>query len=124
MRRLALIGLTLAAFLSPSLVGAKTVSAFGIRLQRCVVLENAAHTEVTGVNVVYYNTHDTPATEVDFLVQYHGKNYTLTDTGSFTHFAQVDHTLTGAIAGTVWQGDTPDLCTPGRVMFANGKVLQ
>lgn len=124
MQRLVLIGLTLAALLAPCAVSAKVASAFGIRLQRCVVLENAAHTQVTGVNVVYYNTHQTPATEIDFFVQYHGTHYTLTDTGSFTHFAQIDHTLTGAIAGTVWQGDTPELCTPARVMFGNGKILQ
>jgi hypothetical protein len=88
------------------------------------VVENANHTQTTGVNVVYYNAHQTPATEIDFFVSYHGTNYTLIDRGTFTHNAQINHTLTNALAGVVWQGETPDLCTPSRVLFATGKALQ
>ena len=124
MRRLVITGLTIAVLLLPCGASAKTVSAFGIKVQRCVVVENANHTKTTGVNVVYYNTHQTPATEVDFFVSYHGTNYKLTDHGSFTYDAQINHTLNDALAGVVWQGDTPDLCTPSRVLFANGKILE
>ena len=124
MRRLVITGLTIAVLLLPCGASAKTVSAFGIKVQRCVVVENANHTQTTGVNVVYYNTHQTPATEVDFFVSYHGTNYRLTDRGTFTYDAQINHTLNDALAGVVWQGDTPDLCTPSRVLFANGKILE
>lgn len=124
MRYLTLIGLALAMLLMPSEASAKVTSAFGIKLQRCVINENASRTQTTGVNVVYFNSHETPATEVDFLVRYHGTTYTLTDRGTFTHFAQINHNLTNALVGVVWQGPEPDLCIPGRVQFANGKVLQ
>lgn len=124
MRYLTLIGLTLAVLLMPCAASAKVRSAFGIKLQRCVVNENATHTQTTGVNVVYFNAHETPATEVDFLVRYHGTTYTVTDRGTFTHFAQINHNLTNALVGVVWQGADPELCIPGRVLFATGKVLQ
>lgn len=70
-----------------------SLSEGGIKVQRCAVVENANHTQTTGVNVVYYNAHQTPATEVDFFVSYHGTNYTLIDRGTFTHNAQINHTL-------------------------------
>jgi hypothetical protein len=124
MRRLAITGLTIAVLLLPCSASAKTVSAFGIKVQRCVVAENANHTQTTGVNVTYYNAHQTPATEVYFFVSYHGTNYTLIDRGTFTHNAQIAHTLTNTLAGVVWQGETPDLCTPSRVLFATGKILE
>ncbi len=124
MRPLFIVGLTAAMLLAPCTASAKIASAFGIVVQRCILLENKDHTQTTGVNVVYYNTHETPATEVDFLVEYHGKHYTLTDRGSFTHNAQINHTLTDALTGVVWQGEDPELCIPGRVLFATGKVLQ
>jgi hypothetical protein len=118
------ITLMLAVLLAPAGASAKTRSAFGIVLQRCVVNENSSRTRTNGVNVVYYNSHETPATEVDFLVKYHGSTYTLTDRGTFTHLAQINHNLTNALVGSVWQGADPELCIPGRVQFANGKVLQ
>ena len=124
MRPLTIIGLTLATMLAPSAASAKVASAFGIVLQRCEILENGNHTQISGVNVVYYNKHETPATEVDFFVRYHGKTYTLTDRGTFTHLAQINHTLVNALAGEVWQGADMELCIPARVVFATGRVLQ
>jgi hypothetical protein len=125
MRRwLTVTGLLVAALLAPSGTSAKTASAFGIRLQQCFINETSDHTHTNGVSVVYFNAHQTPATEVDFLVRYHGQTYTLTDTGSFTHYAQISHTLSNALVGEVWQGATPALCIPARVVFANGKVLE
>lgn len=124
MQRFIPIVLTLAALLTATAAPGKTRSAFGIMVQRCSVNENANHTQTTGINVVYFNAHQTPATEVDFLVHYHGATYTLTDRGTFTHYAQIDHNLTDALAGQVWQGAAPELCIPGRVVFATGKVLQ
>lgn len=124
MRVFVFTGLIIAALLTPFSVSAKTSSAFGIKMQRCIVMENAAHTLVTGLNVVWYNSHQTPATEVDFIVRYHGTTHTLTDTGSFTYMSQINHTLTGSIAGVVWQGSDIEFCQPGRVVFATGRVLQ
>jgi hypothetical protein len=124
MRRLVLIGLTLAVLLTPCGVSAKFASAFGITLQKCTVNENGSHTQTNGINVVYFNAHETPATEVDFYVRYRGTTYTLTDRGTFTHYAQINHNLTNALVGQVWQGPEPDLCMPARVLFATGKVLE
>ena len=124
MRHFVFIGLTLAALLAPCAVSAKVASAFGIKVQRCTVNENGGHTQTNGVNVVYYNAHETPATEVDFFVSYQGKTFTLIDRGTFTHYAQINHNLGNALVGEVWQGQDPGLCMPARVLFANGKVLQ
>jgi hypothetical protein len=124
MRRLATTALTLAVLLMPCTASAKVKNAFGIIVQRCIINENKDHTKTTGVNVVYYNSHETPANEINFLVTYRGKSYTLTDRGSFTHNAQINHNLTDALVDVVWQGADPDLCIPGRVQFANGKVLE
>lgn len=122
-RRVA-VGVLALAVLAPTGAAAKTRSAFGIVVQRCVLNESRDHATITGLNVVYYNSHQTPATEVNFLVNYRGKSYTLTDRGSFTHNAQIDHNLGGALSGAVWQGAVPELCIPGRVVFANGKILE
>ncbi len=124
MRRFLLSGLVIAALLAPCGASAKGVSAFGIKVQRCVVNETGNHTQTNGVNVIYYNSHETPATEVDFFVRYHGKVYTMVDHGTFTHYAQINHNLTNALVGEVWQGAQPALCTPARVLFATGKVLE
>jgi hypothetical protein len=122
-QRYLIIGLALSVLLAPCGASAKVASAFGIVVQRCAVIESKDHSKTAGVNVVYYNSHETPASEIDFFVSYHGTTYTLTDRGSFTHYAQIDHTLTNALDGTVWQGEEPDLCVPGRAVFAIGKVL-
>jgi hypothetical protein len=44
MRRLVITGLTVAVLLLPCAATAKTVSAFGIKVQRCAAVENAGHT--------------------------------------------------------------------------------
>ncbi len=124
MRHLLFTGLAVAALLVPSGASAKTASAFGIVLQRCVVNETGTHANTDGVNVVYYNSHQTPATEVDFYVKYHGKVYTMIDHGSFTHYAQINHNLGNMLVGNVWQGQDPELCIPSRVVFATGRVLE
>jgi hypothetical protein len=124
MRRLLLSGLAIAALLAPCGASAKAVSNLGIKVQRCLVNETGNHSQTNGVNVVYYNAHETPATEVDFFVRYYGKVYTLVDTGTFTHYAQINHNLGNALVGEVWQGAEPALCTPARVLFANGRVLE
>jgi hypothetical protein len=110
--------------LTPCGASAKFASVFGITLQKCTVNENGSHTQTNGVNVVYFNAHETPATEVDFYVRYRGTTYTLTDSGTFTHYAQINHNLTNALVGQVWQGPKPDLCMPACVLFATGKVLE
>lgn len=124
MRRILIITLSLAVLLAPHSASAKFRSALGIGLQRCTVNENASHTQTNGINVVYFNHHETPATEVDFFVRYRGATYTLTDRGTFTHFAQINHNLSNALVGEVWQGAEPELCVPARVLFANGKILE
>ena len=85
---------------------------------------NSNGSVTNGVNVVYSNTHPSPATEVDFLVGYHGHKYVLIDRGSFSQGAQINHNLANALVGEPWQGPRPKLCTAQRVMLANGRVVQ
>lgn len=122
MRRFLLPALMLVAFLVPCGASAKIESNFGITIQSCVV--NANGNSTNGVNVVYYNTHPSAATEVDFLVHYHKHAYTLVDRGNFAQNAQINHNLTNALVGEPYEGPKPKLCTVSRVLLANGKVLE
>jgi hypothetical protein len=122
MKRTLLVGLAALCCLLPATAQAKIVSAFGIAIQSCVVNANGSATN--GINVVYSNTHPSAATEVDFLVGYHGQKYVLTDRGTFSQGSTINHNLTNALVGETWQGPKPHMCTVQRVMLANGRVLQ
>jgi hypothetical protein len=122
MQRIFFIGLIGVLAALPCAASAKVVSAFGIAIQSCVVNSNNGVTN--GINVVYSNTHTASATEVDFLVRYHGNKYVLIDRGTFSQGAQINHNLTNALVGESWQGSTPRMCTVQRVNLANGKVLE
>ncbi|MBV8345151.1 MAG: hypothetical protein JO190_09205 [Candidatus Eremiobacteraeota bacterium] len=119
--RCALPALTaLAIFALPASTQAKIVSNLGVTIISCVVNSNGGNL-TNGINVVYYNTHDSPATEVDFLLRYMGKRYILIDKGNFTRGAQINHNLTNALTGQPWDGPTPKLCRVERVYLANGR---
>jgi hypothetical protein len=122
MKRVFIIGTVLAALLAPSSAVAKNVDALGVLVSSCVV--NSKDNLTNGINVVYYNSHATPAIEVDFLVRYHGHAYTLIDRGTFSQGAPINHNLTNALVGQPWQGATPKLCTPSRVILQNGKAVE
>jgi hypothetical protein len=109
--------------LVPCAASARIVSAFGVTIQSCVVNSNG-NGLTNGINVVYYNSHPSPATEVDFLVRYHGHAYVLIDRGAFSQGAQINHNLRNALVGWPWQGPNARLCTVSHVFLANGKVLQ
>ena len=101
---------------------ANIVSNYGITIQSCVVNQNGGGV-TNGINVVYTNTHDVPANEVDFLIGYRGHRYVLVDTGTFSHGAQISHDLKNELVGFGWTGPTPNRCTVKRVVLSNGKVL-
>ncbi|MBV9232535.1 MAG: hypothetical protein JO030_00720 [Candidatus Eremiobacteraeota bacterium] len=122
MRRSLAIGLLLAAALAPASAQARLVSRFGVNIVSCVVNSNGANL-TNGINVVYYNTHDSPATEVDFLVNYKGSRYLLIDKGTFTRGSQINHNLGNALTGQPWYGPAPKLCRVERVYLANGTTL-
>jgi hypothetical protein len=122
MQRILLIGLIAAAVTLPSAASARLISALGITIQSCNANVNGNVTN--GINVVYYNTHQSPATEVDFLVRYRGHKYVLIDRGTFSVGAQINHNINNALVGAPWQGPNVKLCTPQRVILANGKVFQ
>ncbi len=107
--------------LAPAAAQAKVVSALGIGIQSCVVNNNGGTTN--GINVVYNNTHASPATEVDFLVGYHGHRYVFADRGTFTQYASINHNITSGLVGYTWNGPKPNTCTVQRVVLANGKVF-
>jgi hypothetical protein len=122
MQRIFLIAVIGAIAALPCAASAKIVSAFGISIQSCVVNSNNGATN--GINVVYSNTHPSAATEVDFLVRYHRAKYVLTDRGTFSQGAQINHNLNNALVGQTWHGPEPGMCTVQRVYLANGKVLE
>lgn len=117
--------LVLAAFCAIAAPAAakKNGSAFGVTIVSCVVNSNGGNL-TNGINVVYYNTHDSPATEVDFLVAYQGHKYILIDKGSFSRGAQINHNLTNSLTGQPWAGPTPKRCAVQRVYLENGNVFQ
>ena len=123
MKRVFLVAL--AAFLVVASAGAqaKIKDNLGVAIQSCVVNQNGSG-QTNGINVVYYNSHESAATEVDFLVRYHGERYILIDRGTFTRGAQINHNLTNSLIGMPWFGPTPNMCTPQRVFLENGKVEQ
>jgi hypothetical protein len=122
MKRTLLAVAALCAIALPA-TAAKTGSAHGVTITSCVVNSNGSNL-TNGINVVYYNTHDSPATEVDFLVNYGGHKYILIDKGSFARGAQINHNLTNALTGQPWNGPTAKRCSVQRVYLENGNVLQ
>ncbi|HEY6326972.1 MAG TPA: hypothetical protein VIW73_10735 [Candidatus Cybelea sp.] len=120
MRRALLALIVLAIFALPASTQAKIVSRFGVTIISCVVNSNGNNL-TNGINVVYYNTHDSPATEVDFFVNYLGKRFILIDKGNFTRGAQINHNLANALTGQAWDGPKPKLCRVERVYLANGQ---
>ena len=123
MQRHLLIGLAALCCAMPATAQAKIVAALGVSVASCVVNSNGGGL-TNGINVVYYNTHPSPATEVDFLVGYRGRKYVLVDRGTFSQGAQINHNLTNALVGRPWKGPNANLCTVERVYLANGKVFQ
>jgi len=121
MKRTLFTFLAVFVLLAPAAAQAKIVSQLGVAIQSCVVNNNGGTTN--GINVVYYNTHASPATEVDFLVGYHYHRVVLADRGSFTQSAQINHNLTNGLVGYTWQGPQPYICTVQRVVLSNGKVF-
>ena len=121
MKRLLLVAAAFCAAATAAL--AKNGSAHGVTIVSCVVNSNGGNM-TNGINVVYYNTHDSPATEVDFAVNYNGQKYILIDKGSFARGAQINHNLTNSLTGQAWNGPTPKRCAVQRVYLANGNVLQ
>ena len=98
---------------------AQTYSQYGVNLTSCTVNDNNGSTN--GVNVVYYNTHPSPATEVDFFVAYRGHHAILVDRGTFTKGAQINHNLRNALVGYVFKGPNPNQCYVYRTFLANGR---
>lgn len=123
MKRAFLAALAALIVLAPAAASAKLLSNFGVTIASCVVNSNGGN-QTTGINIVYYNTHPSPATEVDFLVRYHRHRYILIDRGTFTQGAQINHNLRNDLVGEYWAGPNPGLCTVQRVYLANGRVLQ
>lgn len=120
MKRTLLTLAILLAVVAPAAVQAKIISRYGVTIVSCVVNSNGSNL-TNGINVVYYNTHDSPATEVDFLVNYMGRKYILIDKGTFSRGSQINHNLTNALTGQAWNGPKPKTCAVQRVYLANGR---
>lgn len=122
MKRTILAAAAIAAVLLPAAAQANTVSALGISIQSCVVNQRGDGSS-NGINVVYVNTHPSPALQVNFLIGYRGHRYVLVDNGTFSQGSQINHNLTNTLVGFGWSGPTPNLCTVNKVILSNGRVL-
>jgi hypothetical protein len=121
MRRALLIIAVFGVVLAPWAVQAKKKT-HGVTIVSCTV--NSKEGNVTnGINVAYYSTSDSPATEVDFTVNYGGHKYILIDKGTFSRGAQINHNLTNALTGEPFAGADPTNCKVSRVTLADGTVL-
>lgn len=123
MKRTILALAAAATLLAPVAANAKIASNFGVSIQSCVV-NKGGNGLTNGINVVYFNTREAPISEVDFLVKYHDHKAVLTDTGTFTHGAEVNHNLTNGLVSYPWYGPTPHLCTVQRLVMQSGKIIQ
>ena len=123
MKRSLLLLAALCVMAVPAAAATKNGSRLGVTIVSCVVNSNGSNL-TNGINVVYYNTHDSPATEVDFVVNYRGNKYILIDKGTFSRGSQINHNLANALTGQPWEGPTPKRCAVQRVYLANGNVLQ
>jgi hypothetical protein len=121
MKRLLIAVLAFCAAVAPA-AAAKNGSKFGVTIVSCVVNANGSNTN--GINVVYYNSNDSAATEVDFLVNYQGHKYIMIDKGTFSRGSQINHNLANSLTGQPWAGPTPKRCAVQRVYLQNGNVLQ
>src|SRR5579862_2371997 len=110
MKRVLLAAIAALAILAPAAAQARVAPGLGVTIESCVVNQDGSGA-TNGINVVYYNTHPSPAQEVDFLVGYHGHRYVLVDRGTFSQGARINHNLTNALVGQAWQGPNPNLCT-------------
>jgi hypothetical protein len=123
MKRILAIAIVVAAALTASASAQQMKSNFGIKIYGCNVVQNGNNLNTTaGAWLNYTNTRGVPATEVDFVVRYNGVPSVMVDTGNFTQYAQIQHTLKNALIGQAWTGQTPELCRVYRVVWANGKV--
>lgn len=110
------------AVLGGSAQAASTVyGQYGVSIASCTVNNNNGYTN--GVNVVYINTHPSPATEVDFYVAYRGHHAILPDRGTFSKGAVINHNLRTALVGNVWKGPNPNQCYVYRTYLANGRYF-
>lgn len=94
---------------------------YGVNITSCTVNNNNGLTN--GVNIVYHNTHPSPATEVDFYVGYHDHHFIMTDRGTFTKGAEINHNLRNDLIGYPWKGPEPHQCYVYRVLLANGRTF-
>jgi hypothetical protein len=120
MKRLLTLAVAALALTTAAASAANPRSAFGIHLYNCHVAQNGNSTD--GVWVNYTNSRAKTATEVDFAVRYNGLPAVMTDVGSFTQGAQIQHTLHNAMIGAAWNGEVPQVCRVYRVVWADGSI--
>ncbi|MBV8489186.1 MAG: hypothetical protein JO199_01560 [Candidatus Eremiobacteraeota bacterium] len=123
MKRFILAAAVAAALILPVSTQAANNNRLGIVIQSCVV--NKGNDGLTnGINVVYTNTHAENAVAVTFVVEYNHNRYFLTDTGTFSQGAQINHNLNGSLVGQAWTGPEPAACTVRKTVMSNGRTFQ
>jgi|GEM_PF-1132434 len=103
-------------------VPAEARSIVPIALDSCTLRTSLDGTNtILGENLVYRNLSSMPATRVVFDVRYGGRTERVTDAGTFSQNARIEHQL-GAFSGTTFDAAQPTGCTVHSVTFANGRT--
>jgi hypothetical protein len=74
-----------------------------------------------GIEIVYVNTAPVVADRVVFAVNYRGEVERITDAGTFSPNAKIDHTFTN-FSGQAFEGPRPNYCRVALVRFVDGTV--
>ena len=117
------LALAAAIVLATGVASANNVSRFGINIVSCT-LATDGNGNTKGVSIVYVNSQPVPATQVNFMVRYHGQNGVVIDKGNFTQGAEISHTLTNSFMGYAYNGPAAGLCRVQKVVRADGSVQQ
>ncbi|HXW76322.1 MAG TPA: hypothetical protein VEJ20_02835, partial [Candidatus Eremiobacteraceae bacterium] len=84
---------------------------------------NRSGPATNGINIVYHNQRVVAARTVVFDVDYRGVERQITDVGTFSQFAEINHTF-DVFKGFGYEGPTPDHIAVVYVQFADGTVWQ
>jgi hypothetical protein len=96
------------------------VNGFGpIQVDSCIVGRDGSATR--GLDIIYHNTRRMAADKVIFNVDYRGINRTISDAGTFSQYASINHGF-DVFDGFGYEGAVLNRCDVTYVHFADGEV--
>lgn len=74
------------------------------------------------LRIAFHDRAPRPIANVAFFVDYRGEVETVTDAGTFTPGAPIDHTYSGRFTDFAYLGSRPNRCSVVSVTFADGSI--